>query len=148
MAGGTGIEMAVARHVRQGAPAIGGRAQLAAEAFARALEDLAGILAANLGMNPLDAILALRHRHAHPSHYGLLAGSPDPVDLADVPLLDPLAPRLAAWRRGVEVCRTVLRVDDVHKTAAAFVDEEKEEEKEARQKDMPEKEDRPEYWRY
>lgn len=148
VAGGTGIEMAVARHVHREAPAIGGRAQLAAEAFAQALEDLSGILAANLGLNALDAILALRHRHARPSHYGLLAGSSDPVDLADGSLLDPFAPRLAAWRRGVEVCRTVLRVDDVHKTTEAFADEEKEQEKQARQKDMPEKEDRPEYWRY
>lgn len=146
--GGAGIEMAAARHVRREAASVGGRAQLATEAFAGAMEDLAGILAENLGLDALDAVLALRHRHAEPSHYGLMAGSSDPVDLAKGPVRDPLALRLAAWRRAVEVCRTVLRVDDVHRTAEAFTDEEKEREKEARQKSLPEKEDRPEYWRY
>lgn len=118
--GGSGIEMAVARHVRQEAHNVEGREQLAVEAFARALEDISAILAFNLGLKPMDALVELRRLHTQSPSYGLLAGFSEPVDLTHGPVLDPLALHLSAWERAVDVCQTILRVDDFHKTSGKF----------------------------
>lgn len=115
LTGGAGVEVAAARAVRGEAPGVGGRPQLAALAFATALEDLAALLAGNLGMDPTDAVLAMRQKHTLHPGWGLSAAARAPVHGAEAPR-DPLAPRLAAWRRAVETCATILRVDDVHKT--------------------------------
>jgi chaperonin GroEL (HSP60 family) len=125
VAGGSGIEMAAAQHVRREAPAVGGREHLAVEAFSRAMEDLVAIMAVNLGLNPLDTLIELRHQHSMNPNCGLQAGCDRPVDLTDGPVFDSLAPRLAAWDRGVDVCRTILRVDDFHKTRGKLGETEK-----------------------
>lgn len=112
---GGGAEMAAAGTVREEAPAVGGRKQLAVLAFARALEDLVGILAANLGRDATDAVLALRERHTKGAHWGLAADRGEPSDAPS--LREPLGLRLAGWTRAVEVATQVLRVDDFHKTS-------------------------------
>ena len=120
--GGSGAELSASRHVRKKAFEVSGREQLAVEAFAAALEDLARCLATNLGLNPVDTLVDLRRRHTASPSWGLLAGNPGPVDLAHGALLEPLTPRLAAWRRAVEACNSLLQVDDFHKAARRHKD--------------------------
>lgn len=129
-AGGGALEAMASRAVWEEAPGSGGRAQLAVEAFARALEDLPGLLATNLGLNAVDVLLELRRLQAESPTYGLLQGERDPVDLAEGPVLDALPIRLAAWARGVDLCRTILRVDAFHKSRGTLKEEAVEERKE------------------
>ena len=50
-------------NLRSRAAEIGGRAQMAIEAFADALETIPATIAENAGFVPLDTILALRNEH-------------------------------------------------------------------------------------
>ena len=109
--------MAASSRVRRDASRVEGREQLAVEAFGLALEDLAACLAANLGLKPLDAVLALRTAHAKSADWGILAGQREPVDYEHGLFREPLGPRLSAWRRGVEAASTILLADDFHKVS-------------------------------
>lgn len=113
--GGGGAEIAAARTVREGAYHTEGREQLAVLALADALEDIARCLATNLGLNPVDSLLELRRRLSDSPDWGLVAGQREPKRAGAGALLEPLDPRIAAWRRAVETCRQILRVDDFHK---------------------------------
>ena len=115
--GGAGAEMAASVRVRQAASGVEGREQLAVDAFGRALEDMVARLAANLGLNPRDAVLALRAACAGGAQAGLLMGVTGPTDAAHGLFWEPLAPRLSAWSRAVEAAGTVLRADDFHKVS-------------------------------
>ena len=117
VAGGTGVEMLAAVRVRAAASRVEGREQLAVEAFAASLEDIAACLATNLGMKPLDSVLALRSACSRSGTWGFLAGTLGPVDPEHGLLLEPLAPRLSAWRRSVEAATTILRADAFHKVS-------------------------------
>ena len=61
-AGATAVELA--RRIRDAAPSIGGREQMAVHAFADALEVLPTTLAENAGMATIDTLIDLRKRHA------------------------------------------------------------------------------------
>ncbi|MDX1534940.1 MAG: TCP-1/cpn60 chaperonin family protein, partial [Thermoplasmata archaeon] len=130
VAGGSALEATAAQHVRREAARIRGRAQLGAEAFSRALEDLVVIMAANMGLDPMDALLDLRRLNAEHPTYGLRAGERGPVDLAAGAVSDALAVRVAAWGRAVDACGTVLRVDAFHKSKGTLKEEKVEERKE------------------
>ena len=60
-AGATAMELA--QHLRDFAPGVGGREQLAVEAFAAALEVIPVALAENAGMDTVNTLIELRHRH-------------------------------------------------------------------------------------
>ena len=125
LAGGAGAEMAAASRVRREASRVEGREQLAVEAFGLALEDLAACLASNLGLKPLDTVLALRTAIAKSGEWGLLAGRKEPVDYEHGLFHEPLGPRLSAWRRGVDAASTILLTDDFHKVAKASLRKDK-----------------------
>lgn len=128
--GGSALEAMASQHVRREAAFISGRAQLGAEAFGRALEDLAAIMATNMGLDAVDTLLELRRLHTQRPTYGLRDGAREPVDLAEGPVFDPLVIRLAAWARGMDACRTILRVDAFHRSRGTLKEEEVEERKE------------------
>jgi len=60
-AGATAMELS--QHLRDFASTVGGREQLAVDAFASALEVIPLVLAENAGMDTIDALIELRHRH-------------------------------------------------------------------------------------
>ena len=59
--GGGSAYAAMAAHLRSKAASVEGRAQMAIESFADALEIIPATIAENGGQDPLDCILALRH---------------------------------------------------------------------------------------
>jgi thermosome, various subunits, archaeal len=61
--GGGAIEAEIAKELRKFAPTIGGREQLAIEAFANAVEVIPRTLAENAGMDPIDTLLQIRAEH-------------------------------------------------------------------------------------
>ncbi|MEE6211253.1 thermosome subunit alpha [Salarchaeum sp. III] len=107
-------EIVLADAIREGAPGIDGRAQLAAEAFADALDVLPRTLAENTGMDPIDALVDLRTANetgragiVTDGETGALA---DPVEGG---VLDPAAVKRDALESATEAATMVVRIDDI-----------------------------------
>ncbi len=69
VAGGGAIEMEMAKAVREHAAQVGGREQLAIEAFADAFEVIPRTLAENAGLDILDTMVAMKTAHAKDGKY-------------------------------------------------------------------------------
>ena len=63
VAGGGAVEIEVAKELRKYANKVGGREQLAIEAFADAMEVIPRALAENAGLEPIDILVELRSAH-------------------------------------------------------------------------------------
>ncbi|MBM4400693.1 MAG: thermosome subunit, partial [Crenarchaeota archaeon] len=63
VAGGGAVEIEVAKELRKYATKVGGREQLAIEAFADAMEVIPRALAENAGLEPIDVLVELRSAH-------------------------------------------------------------------------------------
>lgn len=65
VAGGGSAFMSMSLQVKDFAASVGGRAQLAVEAYAEALEIIPATLAENCGLSPIDSLLKLRVAHTN-----------------------------------------------------------------------------------
>ncbi len=112
--GGGAPEVEVAERVRQYAATLIGRNQLAAMAFAKAMESIPVTLAENAGHNAVDCLVSLRSAHGlgNKSH-GLDFMSGKPVDMMEQGVVEPLAVKLQAIKSATEAATMVLRIDDV-----------------------------------
>ena len=71
VAGGGSSFAAMASYLRNHGASVGGRPQMAIEAFADALEIVPATIAENAGHDPLDVVLAMRHEIQNGNlHYG------------------------------------------------------------------------------
>jgi len=115
VAGGGAIEAELSKRIRDYAAKIGGREQLAIEAFADALEIIPITLAENAGLDPIDILVALRaaHEEADGLWKGINIFTGEVVDMMDDAVLDPLAVKEQAIKSAVEVSSMILRIDDV-----------------------------------
>jgi len=115
VAGGGAIEIEVAKRLKEHATKVGGREQLAVEAFAEAVETIPKILAENAGLDPIDVMVALRS--AHEKSDGLWMGvdvvTGKPIDMMKQGVIEPLAVKEQAIKSAVEAASMILRVDDV-----------------------------------
>jgi len=113
--GGGAVEMEVAKEVRSYARKVGGREQLAIEAFADALEIIPKILAENAGLDTLDTMVAMKA--AHEKKDGLAMGvnvfEGGIADMMKNGVVEPLVVKLQAIKSGIEVTSMILRIDDV-----------------------------------
>jgi len=114
VAGGGSCEMEVAIRLRDYAKEIGGREQLAIDAFASALEIIPRTLSESAGMNPLDMLVALKNRHKK----GEIASGVDVLNstIADMEKLNVIEPtniKVQAINLGSEVSQMILRIDDI-----------------------------------
>lgn len=112
--GGGAPEMAMARSVRGAAGGIEGREQLAAEAFADALEAVPRTLAENAGHDAIDAVTALSARHdgGDPTA-GIDAETGEPVDALEGGIVQPRRVTESALASALEAATMILRIDDV-----------------------------------
>jgi len=115
VAGGGSIEMEVSKRLKEHATKVGGREQLAVEAFADAVETIPKILAENAGLDPIDIMVALRS--SHEKNDGLWMGvdvvTGKPVDMMKQGVIEPVAVKEQAIKSAVEAASMILRVDDV-----------------------------------
>ena len=130
VAGGGAIEVELARRLRDYATEIGGREQMAIEAFADALEVIPKTLAENAGLDPIDVMVALRHAHSEGKiTHGVDVFEADPKkavkDMAELGVLEPVKVKEQAIKAATEVACMILRIDDV--IAAGKMKEEEEE---------------------
>lgn len=128
-AGGGAIEAEVARGLRDYALKVGGREQLAIEAFANAIESIPKILAENAGLEIIDIITKLRSSHEKPDgrFLGVDVFSGKIINMYEAGVIEPLVVKEHAIKSAVDAAIMILRMDDViasSKTSDGRVSEE------------------------
>jgi thermosome len=114
LSGGGAPETELALALRDFADSVGGREQLAVEAFADALEVIPRTLAENAGLDPIDSLVDLRARHADGElGAGLDAYTGDVIDMEGEGVVEPLRVKTQAIESATEAAVMILRIDDV-----------------------------------
>ncbi|WP_457555222.1 thermosome subunit beta [Candidatus Pyrohabitans sp.] len=116
LAGGGAAETELALRLRDYAKTVGGREQLAIEAFADALEVVPRALAENAGLDPIDMVVALRAKHEKENNghrYGLDVYEGEVRDMLNEGIVEPLSVKSQAIDSASEVAVMILRIDDV-----------------------------------
>jgi archaeal chaperonin len=115
VSGGGSIEMEMAKAVREHAASVGGREQLAIEAFADALEVIPRTLAENAGLDILDTMVAMKAAHAKKggAAMGVNVFDEGVIDMLKEGVVEPKVVKEQAIKSGIEVASMILRIDDV-----------------------------------
>ncbi|GBE18964.1 60 kDa chaperonin [archaeon BMS3Abin16] len=115
VAGGGAPEAETAKGLREYAKTVGGREQLAIEAFADSLEVIPRALAENAGLDPIDVIVAIRSKHEEKggARFGLDVNDGKIKDMAAEGVIEPLRVKIQAVDSASEVAVMILRIDDV-----------------------------------
>ena len=112
--GGGSSYVAMAAHLRNHAATIGGRAQMAIEAFADALEIIPATVAENAGFDPLDIVLAMRNKVQNDSlNYGPDVNDGGIIDMKEEEVFEPSMLIRQAVLSATEVTTAILRIDDI-----------------------------------
>ncbi|QLH84901.1 thermosome subunit alpha [Halosimplex pelagicum] len=112
--GGGAPEAHLALELRDFADSVGGREQLAVEAFADAIDVVPRTLAENAGLDPIDSLVDLRSQHDSGNHQvGLDAYTGDTVDMVEEGVVEPLRVKTQAVESATEAAVMILRIDDV-----------------------------------
>ena len=112
--GGGAPEAELALQLRDFADSVGGREQLAVEAFADALEVIPRTLAENAGLDPIDSLVDLRSQHDGGDFgAGLDAYTGDVIDMEAEGVVEPLRVKTQAIESATEAAVMILRIDDV-----------------------------------
>lgn len=114
IAGAGAAEVEVARRLQQYAHTLSGREQLAAQAFADALEVIPRTLAENAGLDPIDALTELKAAHDKGQVWaGIDVFTGKTMDAWEAGVLEPLKIKTQALSSASEVAVMILRIDDV-----------------------------------
>ncbi|MEM2984358.1 MAG: thermosome subunit beta [Candidatus Jordarchaeaceae archaeon] len=114
VAGGGAPEVELAKRLRDYAESIGGREQLAIEAFADSLEIIPKTLAENAGHDQLDIIVKLRAAHEKDGLWmGVNVNTGEVADMLKAGVLEPLRVKKQAIASASEAAEMILRIDDV-----------------------------------
>lgn len=113
--GGGAVESEMAKELRGYATKVGGREQLAIEAFAEALEVVPKTLAENAGLERIDIIVSLRSAHEKPNGYvmGVDVFTGKIVDMQKSGVIEPIKVKEQAVKSATEAASMILRIDDV-----------------------------------
>jgi len=124
--GGGAPEAEVAKELRDYAVKVGGREQLAIEAFADAVEAIPLTLAENAGLDPIDIMVALRAKHesANTPTYGVDVFSGKVRDMLELKVVEPLRVKQQVVKSATEAANMILKIDDL--IAAKGMEKEKE----------------------
>ncbi|MCS7124137.1 MAG: TCP-1/cpn60 chaperonin family protein [Candidatus Bathyarchaeota archaeon] len=129
VAGGGAVETEIAKELRDYAAKVGGREQLAIEAFADSIEIVPRTLAENAGLEPIDIIVELRAAHEKTDGYlmGVNVFTGKIENMYNNGVVEPAIVKEQAIKSATEAASMILRIDDV--IAASKPKEEKEKEK-------------------
>ncbi|NYT02997.1 MAG: thermosome subunit [Methanosarcinales archaeon] len=112
--GGGAPEVELALRLRAFASTVGGREQLAIEAFADAMEIIPKTLAENAGLDQIDSLVALRSNHEQGMKgAGLDMDTGKAMDMLKLGVVEPLRVKTQAINSAAEVAIMILRIDDV-----------------------------------
>jgi thermosome len=127
--GGGAVEQELSMKLTEFARTIGGKEQLAIEAYAEALQEIPTILAETSGMEPIATLMDLRARHAK----GLVNAGIDAIqgklvdDMLSINVIDPVRVKAQVIKSATEAATAILKIDDV--VAASSLKTEKKGEK-------------------
>lgn len=115
--GGGSSEVEVAMRLREFAKTVGGREQLAIEAFAETLEIIPRTLAETAGMDPIDTIVALRSKHSSKDkdakYIGVDVYNNGYINMLTAKVIEPVTIKTQAIACASEVAEMLLRIDDI-----------------------------------
>jgi len=133
VAGGGATEAEIAKVLRSYATKVGGREQLAVEAFADSIEIVPKTLAENAGLESIDILVGLRAAHEKTKGHlmGVNVFTGKIVDIHKKGVVEPLKVKEQAMKSAAEVASMILRIDDVIAATKP---------KEAKAPEMPEEE--------
>jgi thermosome len=115
VAGGGAVEVEIAKELRDYATKVGGREQLAIEAFADSIEIVPRTLAENAGLEPIDILVELRaaHEKANGHHMGVNVFTGKIESMYDNGVVEPAIVKEQAVKSAAESASMILRIDDV-----------------------------------
>jgi thermosome len=113
--GGGAAEAEAAKELRDYAAKIGGREQLAVEAFAESLETIPNTLAENAGLEKIDIMVELRSAHEKPGGHlmGVDVFTGKVADMQKKGVIEPLSVKEQTIKSASEAASMILRIDDV-----------------------------------
>ena len=113
--GGGSTELELSIQLGKYATEIGGREQLAIQAFAAALETVPRTLAENAGMDAIDALVSLRAKHKKEDglHFGVDVYAGTTADMKELGVYEPLKVKTQAIASAYEAAKMLLRIDDM-----------------------------------
>ena len=114
LTGGGSVIAALSRDLRSYAEGIGGREQMAIEAFSSALEVIPRTLAENAGLDPVNTIIDLRKAHSEgKSTHGVNVFEGGVANMAKAQVFEPSRVVEQAIQSASETAVMILRIDDV-----------------------------------
>jgi thermosome len=113
--GGGAPEMELSIRLRDYGQSVGGREQLAIEAFAEALEVIPWTLAENAGMDAINVLIEMKSSHAkrNGKAFGVNVMENRVSDMMKADVVEPLRVKKQAIESATEVASMILRIDDV-----------------------------------
>lgn len=113
--GGGAVEIEMAKELRKYATKVGGREQLAVEAFADAVEVIPRTLAENAGLEPIDILVQLRSAHDKEDgkNQGINIYQGKVQDSIKNGVIEPIMVKEQAIKSAAESAAMILRIDDV-----------------------------------
>jgi chaperonin GroEL (HSP60 family) len=112
--GGGSTAMEIAMQLRDYAASVGGREQIAIEAFASAMEIIPTTLAENAGLDPIDINIQMRKAHKEGKvNAGLNPFTGKVEDMRKLNVIEPLRVGKQAINSATEAAIMILRIDDV-----------------------------------
>src|SRR5256884_5958408 len=112
--GGGSSAMEIALALRDFASTVGGREQIAIEAFADAVEVIPRTLAENAGLDPIDILIELRQQHKKGNKSaGINVLSGKVSDMKKENVIEPIRVGTQAVSSATDAAVMVLRIDDV-----------------------------------
>ncbi|MCQ2071215.1 MAG: TCP-1/cpn60 chaperonin family protein [archaeon] len=112
--GGGSTAMEIAMGVRDYAASVGGREQIAIEAFASALEIIPTSLAENAGLDPINTVIEMRKQHkAGKVNAGLNPFTGKVEDMLALNVIEPYRIGKQAINSATDAAVMILRIDDV-----------------------------------
>lgn len=112
--GGGSTAVEIAMKLRDYSSTIGGREQIAIDAFASAMESIATTLAENAGLDPIDILIEMRKQHKSGKiHAGLNPFTNKVEDMLKLNVIEPYRIGRQAINSATDAAVMILRIDDV-----------------------------------
>jgi thermosome len=112
--GGGAAATSIAMTLREYATSVGGREQMAIEAFANAVEIVPKTLAENAGLDPIDMMIEMRRMHKKGTKFaGIDVLNGKVSDMIKLNVIEPLRVSVQEIQASSEAATMILRIDDV-----------------------------------
>lgn len=112
--GAGAIDTELSLELRSYAATVGGRTQLAIEAFANIFEAIPNTLAENSGLDPIDIFVDLKSAHANGEKYaGINVFSGKVQNMYEEGVIEPMRVKRQAIQSAAETAALLIRVDDM-----------------------------------